>query len=513
MSTNSNSQKIGKMLQKRYILALSLIAFLVIFSQGMIQYTIMNQQDDSRIVNIAGRQRMLSQRINKAAFGLYISTEATSQKRYLDELTASLALWEKSHKGLQNGDTELGLPGKNSEKVVEMYKTIAVQHQKIVAAATTIKTLAATSNYDRTALLEQINIIQENESSFLKGMDAIVFQYDSESKQKIALIKLTEIIILIFTLFTLTMEILFIFRPAQKQIESSLEEVETNRDNLEKLFETAPSAMFLIDEANFQVTKLNHLAKEILGLSPEELLNVDIKSMLEPSQGNIKELMDRLISGVTIENLEVVLNTSENISLVMLLSSNVIKYDDKRTILMGLADITRLKEAEEVLKRYATVDEMTGLLNKRSGMLVLGNTFDHARKGGTELSVCFMDIDGLKIVNDTLGHEEGDCYIKTISQAIKQSTNSKDAIFRYGGDEIVIILNGCNRKNAETVISRIQNNLDKTAAEMAKPYHMHISHGIATLSETTTETPEALLTLADQEMYENKRNYKETNLV
>jgi len=91
----SNSEKIGRMLRRRYIIALSIIAFLVIFSQVIIQYRINKQQDDSRVVNISGRQRMLSQRINKDAFGLYVSTDEKEQKRYLDELTQSLDLWQE----------------------------------------------------------------------------------------------------------------------------------------------------------------------------------------------------------------------------------------------------------------------------------------------------------------------------------------------------------------------------------------------------------------------------------
>ena len=74
-SPKPKSRQIGRMLRKRYVLALSLFGGLVLFSQGMIQLSIFFQQDDSRIVNIAGRQRMLSQRINKAVFGLHASQE------------------------------------------------------------------------------------------------------------------------------------------------------------------------------------------------------------------------------------------------------------------------------------------------------------------------------------------------------------------------------------------------------------------------------------------------------
>lgn len=510
MGNKKNSREIGQMLKKRYVLALSIIAFLVILSQGIVQMTIISQQDDSRIVNIAGRQRMLSQRINKTAFGLYVSTEAKDQDRYLKELTASLELWERSHKGLQSGDSELGLPGKNSAEIVGMFNTIEPQHQALVDSAGSIARIAAVPGYDREKLLPDIRVIQANEQTFLKGMDAIVFQYDAESKQKVKLIKYTEGVILLFTLITLTLEAVFIFRPAQKRIEEAVEELEISHDNLEKLFETAPAAMFLIDGQDFSVLKLNHLALEILNVSPEDSLKLDLRAMLELRQGAVKDMMDQLAAGVSIENAEMILNVPGNLSLVVLLSSNLIRYDDRNTILMGLADITRLKEAEEVLKRYATIDEMTGLLNKRSGMLVMANAFERVHGGSGELSLCFVDLDGLKAVNDTYGHEEGDFYLKTIARVIRNNVSSRDTVFRYGGDEIVLILAECDRVQAEAVLVRIQGGLYTAARESGKPYRMHISHGVAVYSEELPQTPEALLARADQIMYENKRIYKQS---
>lgn len=510
MNNRTNSSKVGKMLKKRYILALSIIACLVLVSQVIIQVAIISQQDDSRVVNLAGRQRMLSQRINKAAFGLYISNDVVNQKRYLEELAFSLDLWTRSHVGLQKGNQELGLPGKNSDAVKRMFQAIDPQHKAIIVAAGEIQKLAASPAYDKQALLEKIKTIQDNEADFLKGMDAIVFQYDAESKEKIKKIKMIEIALLIVTFFTLSLEILYIFRPAQKQIERSIEEIEANKDTMNKIFETAPNAMLLIDEADFRIKKLNHLAQDILKISNEEMRSVDFKSMLGVNAGSNKEIIEQIFSGESVENLELILSTKENTSLVMLLSSNIIKYEEKSTIIMGLADITKLKAAEEVLRRYATIDEMTGLLNKRSGMLVLDNLFSHSKLHQNELSICFMDLDGLKFVNDNYGHEEGDFYIKTVASAISSSVNSQDSVFRYGGDEIVLILNNCARELGEKIAQRIDKNLKQASVEAGKPYKMHLSVGIAVLSEQEVETSEGLLSIADRAMYENKRKYKQS---
>ncbi|MGE5626638.1 MAG: diguanylate cyclase [Solirubrobacterales bacterium] len=505
MNNDTNSKKVGRMLQRRYIAALNIIAFLVIFSQIIIQYSITRQQDDSRVVNISGRQRMLSQRINKDAFGLYISADANDQKRYLDELTQSLELWQQSHKGLQQGDKDMGLPGTNSQTIKEMFENIDDEYSKIVEASSAIKKITSVTRYNKEDLLPYIRIVQENETEFLKGMDAIVFQYDAESKQKVNIIKISEIAILIVTFFTLMMEALLIFRPAQNHIEKSLEKVEIGRDNMEKLFETAPTAMLLVDERNFNIIKLNRLAKQVLDPSNQGFAKTDLRTILQLKEDEMNKLLKQLALGSDIDNLEIVINTEEQKPLIMLLSSNIIKYDDKRTILLGMSDITKLKAAEEVLKRYATIDEMTGLLNKRSGMLVLGNLFDYASDNNEEFCVCFLDIDGLKMINDLYGHEEGDYYIKTVSQQIKSNLNENDAVFRYGGDEIVILLINCNLNNANRTLKRIQNSLDKLSHHLNKPYPFKFSYGIASIKEQAVDTPEKLLNIADREMYKDKQ--------
>lgn len=505
MEQRSNSQRTGRMLLRRYTLALSLIAILVLFSQTVIQTSLISQQDDSRIVNIAGRQRMLSQRINKAAFGLYFATDSTDAERYRIELTSALDLWVESHRGLQNGDADLGLPGNNDAVVTAMFAQIQPRFDAIVAAAGDVLAAADGSLTDRNAMADGIRTIQENEADFLTGMDAIVFRYDAESKQRVADTRLLELLLLGATFLMLFLEAILIFRPAQKQIEKGMAEIETGRENLEKLFETAPAAMLLMDGSEMRITKLNHLARQILGVRDMEPADVDLQHMLDLKQGNLQSFRDQLLSGEAVENLEAVLKNQENLSLVVLLSSNLIRFDDKSTVLLGLSDITRLREAEAVLKRYATTDEMTGLLNKRSGLQVLDNAFDRFLAGRYGFSLCFLDVDDLKTVNDTYGHEEGDACIRAVAQTVRASVGADDAVFRYGGDEIVAVLGDCGRKDAEQVGERIRKNLESMTAESGKPYVLRASLGIVVAGEDTASSSEELLVLADQRMYQVKK--------
>ena len=93
-----------------YIMALSTIALLTLLGQVAIQVALQQQSSDALIINIAGRQRMLSQRLSKAALALEVFSDPQMRQQNADELQAVVSLWQRSQEGLQHGDAALGLP-------------------------------------------------------------------------------------------------------------------------------------------------------------------------------------------------------------------------------------------------------------------------------------------------------------------------------------------------------------------------------------------------------------------
>src|SRR5689334_24482247 len=94
-----------------YIIALSAVALFAILGQVFIQFSLLQQSGDARVINIAGRQRMLSQKLTKAAEALLIVTDTRGRTARIAEVHDTLALWERSQNGLQRGDAQLGLSG------------------------------------------------------------------------------------------------------------------------------------------------------------------------------------------------------------------------------------------------------------------------------------------------------------------------------------------------------------------------------------------------------------------
>jgi len=212
-----------------YVSALTSIAIMAIAGQALIQSMLAQQKHDAYVVNIAGRQRMLSQKLSKSALALEFGGDPLGRDARRRELSEVIGLWERSHLGLQLGDDKLGLPGENSAEVRRMFAGIEPTHREMLAAAKAI--LQST---DAVEVARQIGVILQNESKFLPGMDHIVFQYSSESGQRVMRVAYLEALLLLVTLVVLALEGLFVFRPAARRLRSTIEELWDTEDRLRR---------------------------------------------------------------------------------------------------------------------------------------------------------------------------------------------------------------------------------------------------------------------------------------
>lgn len=207
----------GPWLTVLYVSALSSVALLTCCGQWLVQRQLVNGEADSRVINIAGRQRMLSQRLAKASLRLAVEQGDDSADR--QELRDTLELWSQSHQALQAGDPQLGLPGGNSPEVQRLFAAITPYYGAMRSAALVLLDPDASDAMRRRAQ----EGIQAKEKLFLEGMDDIVSQYVVEAEAKVARLQSLEAGILVLTLAVLAAEGLIIFRPAVRQIERTLD--------------------------------------------------------------------------------------------------------------------------------------------------------------------------------------------------------------------------------------------------------------------------------------------------
>ena len=210
-------------LRRLYVIALSTIALSVIISQIIVRKFLNDQQSDSTVINVAGRQRMLSQKLTKLAL-LLSEEENTAEKTNLKtDLKETLSLWEASHNGLLKGNDSLGLPGNNSETVIAMYQKIDPYYQTIRSASTSlINKIEANTKTHKISLKKDIAKVSKNEGNFLNLMDAIVNQYNLEASKKVDRLRNLELLLMAFTITVLLGEFIFIFWPSAKFVKGTI---------------------------------------------------------------------------------------------------------------------------------------------------------------------------------------------------------------------------------------------------------------------------------------------------
>jgi nitrate/nitrite-specific signal transduction histidine kinase len=208
-----------------YICALCSVALLAILGQVIIQMSIQQQTNDAFIINIAGRQRMLSQKISKDALILETVTDPTMRTVRIQELQQAVALWEQSQQGLQNGDVKQGLPSTTSTSIKQLFNAIEPNYEAVLSAS---KSLLATFNQHPEASLQlasYVDTILAQEGPFLTGMNQIVSQYQAEADGRVASLRTTELILLGITLVVLVVEGSFVFRPTAQKLEQTIADI------------------------------------------------------------------------------------------------------------------------------------------------------------------------------------------------------------------------------------------------------------------------------------------------
>ncbi len=169
-------------------------------------------------------------------------------------------------------------------------------------------------------------------------------------------------------------------------------------------------------------------------------------------------------------------------------------------------DITEQALAEEKIWHSAHHDPLTGLPNRRLFLDRLEQGVNHAKRSSLPLAVLFMDLDGFKKVNDSLGHEAGDRLLSDVAKRLTDCVREEDTVARIGGDEFTVILTGAKqRKGVERVAKDIIDALAMPFPIAQQPVHITVSIGISFYPQDAS-SPLALLEAADQAMYNAKES-------
>ncbi len=216
----------------RYLLALSLVAGLTIWGQVLVQRQLSGQQNDSWLVNYAGRQRFQSQAIVKDVLLLTTAAPLVDSKLVTDELTQVLANWERYHVQLRTGKlTDLKTQYINSDTVRTMFLNIEPHFEAIRSETHYLLKQPDMASIDKK---QAVDAILAHERQFLSQMDQIVRQYQREAQHKIEELRGIERVLMLITLLVLLLEALLIFNPVVRMLRTNFSQLTTARQQAEE---------------------------------------------------------------------------------------------------------------------------------------------------------------------------------------------------------------------------------------------------------------------------------------
>lgn len=207
-------------------------------------------------------------------------------------------------------------------------------------------------------------------------------------------------------------------------------------------------------------------------------------------------------SGLLIRNtvwsvLRTIIGTEFYIYIMILLISLVIAV---------LISIT--KTEQDKIKYHSEYDAMTGALNRRAGLERISKSYITNLDTRCQISICFIDINGLKEINDILGHECGDELIRSVVTTVKSVIREKDIVVRMGGDEFLIAFEGLDEQQSEAIWKRIVSRFEEINQNENRDYLISVSHGIETYHCNASQYIDSIINSADAKMYDEKHLIK-----
>ena len=176
-----------------------------------------------------------------------------------------------------------------------------------------------------------------------------------------------------------------------------------------------------------------------------------------------------------------------------------------RRCALVIQDMTEQKKLEEELHRQATRDELTNLFNRRQTFILLEAACKAAARYEQPLSLCLVDIDDLKRINDQHGHHAGDRVLKAFAEIVGKHLRGADIPGRYGGDEFIIAFPNTSLERAAQTVARVRSIIGQVEfREGSTSYKVTFSAGLVQLSSGETSA-DALVREADRALYEAKR--------
>ena len=307
------------------------------------------------------------------------------------------------------------------------------------------------------------------------------------------------------------------------ELKTTTESLRVANQRLQSHMDNSPLAVIEFDQ-NLEVTRWSPRAAKMFGWTLEDEPSLSLATLLAQQDANRHELRQafaRLRQGDEPNNRVECAHARSNDAVIHCEWFNSALTDDLGNVvsIMSLVqDVSERVQMVEQMRGLAEHDSLTGLLNRSAFRLQMERALRRARNTQELVALLFIDLDGFKKVNDTLGHAAGDDVLREVAQRISSAVRATDIVARLGGDEFVVLLETpVDAATADEISSRILNSLTheyaysrssgSQAAPMADMPQVGASIGIALYTPQESHV-DSLFKRADAAMYDAKRSGK-----
>ena len=299
---------------------------------------------------------------------------------------------------------------------------------------------------------------------------------------------------------------------AVREAEARLSESDTRFNSI---FDSAASGMALTTvEGRF--LQVNRAFCDLLGYTEDELRNSNVLAITHPDDvPNGAALLRAIGTGATGPfRCEKRYVTKRGQVVVALVSVGVVRDHDGRALycVSQVENITARRRAEESVARYAAdlrnlalTDDLTGLHNRRGFRTVANQMCAGQARSHQPLMLVAIDVDYLKAINDTWGHEAGDRAIVVVATALTGAFRTSDVIARVGGDEFLCLLPNAGDDDVTQIRLRIASRIARQLQDLPEEFPLTVTIGVAVAQPRTAVDLDALMREADRALYASKR--------
>ena len=484
---------------RRVILPLMLVLFFDLVLLASNFYLSAELEMSSVNINMAGRQRMLSQRMTKSLMLMqYRLTRQESYDKEFREMQGAVFLFDQTLNAFKHGGKATSAAGE--EIYIEKLSGSSVHNmlEEAIAIWNPINQVINMNLSDESFSPQEVNelveTLAESNVVLLKLMNDMTNQLEEAAKNKTYYLGGLQTIVVILILLS--------FITATVRL--------SRREHYyRQLMESGSDIILGINVQTGKTVFVSDSASKIMGYENDYYLNrSSLKFFSEKSKPFFSGILENAVNSNEIDHsrceIELIKQDGSILTADMMMQLHPSEDGKYYELIADIRDISERKEYEERLAQMAHTDSLTGLANRKMFFDLAEHSLSKANRQQSQCAIMFIDLDEFKNINDSYGHDAGDEVLKEVANRLKNCLRSSDIVGRIGGDEFVALIDDVKVKTEiEVLAEKIIESISDKLVVFGDEKQLGASIGIAFYPEHGFDI-NSLINKADQSMYEIK---------